>query len=79
MGKKKRKKSERKKGETEVEHMLKLHEKVPFGSKVNKNKSICCKKNPNKHSGTAKTSLEHAVGLWGSYQQVLYVVFLNLT
>lgn len=46
MGKKKRKKSERKKGETEVEHVLKLHEKVPFGSKVNKNKSICCKKTP---------------------------------
>lgn len=39
MGKKKEKRRK-----PEVEHMLKLHEKVPFGSKVDKKKSICCKK-----------------------------------
>lgn len=57
-----------------MEHMLNLHlqEKVPFGSKVNKNKNICCKEK--EHSGTKKTSLKRVVGLRDSYQQVLYVL-----
>lgn len=57
-----------------MEHMLNLHlqEKVPFGSKVNKNKNICCEEK--EHSGTKKTSLKRVVGLRDSYQQVLYVL-----
>lgn len=67
--------SNNKERKPEVEHMLKVHEKTPFGSKV-QIKVYIARKKP---SGTVKTSLGCAVGLKGNYQQVLYVLFLNMT